>query len=305
MKDFGIYNPISLTGSEMRELESKLAKANLKLAPIAFALYGDGVVRLEPDRLPMAELKRLRDEFKTSENTILSGEAFISMKILNYLESQVISATILLGHKYCQAFSQNKLVKLSFADCVQVCALAIYDAMYTFNGQTCLSTYVSVCMRNNLVNLFRLEAQRNGVDLHSVKLFGMINKMKENFGLSFDECFLKLQTELSLDNKSIKKLTRAPVEFVNVFDEFELIDRSSGHSMELEEVIANSGLNDLQISLVDAVLHNDRKYRSYMETQINPNNGLPYTRSWLSQLYQQACVKIRNTIVGKKPKKAA
>lgn len=108
--------------------------------------------------------RKLRDEFKSGERKLNDfPEVRKSLYLLESLETETINAFCRLGHNFCKTMYKSckmQKVIVEFEDFQQEVKMAVYDAMYTYDGSTLISTYVVNCIRNRLLSFMDQNKRR-------------------------------------------------------------------------------------------------------------------------------------------------
>lgn len=140
--DYGHLKPVNLTDEQKFELEFIM-------------LCSFEVLSEEAKMLGVSKIVKLRDDFKKGKIS-LSQDAVIAIENMKDIEEITIAAFIKLGNSLYNSFAKV----VSTEDCVQEGMLAIYDAMYTYNGSNRFSTYANCCIKNRVIALYRVEAKK-------------------------------------------------------------------------------------------------------------------------------------------------
>ena len=143
MAHLEFIKPVELSGSQKDELQRIMSKVNDLLRPVA----------------EKRGLKRLRDQVRANPSP--------EVKALMDSESLILAGYIRIATKLVNAFQRSS--SLEEDDLWQEATIAIYDAMYSYNGQTEFSTYAYNCIKNRLIKL-RMQNQKK------VKTTGLFNE---------------------------------------------------------------------------------------------------------------------------------
>lgn len=295
VKELAIYSPVELAEDEKLEIESKLAASFKVLKKASTKLYG------------FANIKKLRNEYKNGQ-VQLDDRSKNAMDQIIGLEKRVLSGYIRMAAKPCRK-SRNRY-GLSVADYLQEAAMAIYDAMYLYNGKTRFSTYAFWCIKNRIVDFYRNESRNLALN-DTVKMLGSVtlNRFKATTPKSrrgicgvWDSAAFDALSGKSLEHweEISPMIMELMSRSIYVSDHDNNGSENSGVQMLLEAVHV-APLTDMERCLIDADLRGDNGFRTRTaETVVNPNTGKLWTKQRLSQLYIRACEKIRLVVEQKR-----
>lgn len=236
------YNPVELNESQMRELEGQLAEGYGAFHCAATDNYGT------------PNIKRLRDEYRSGQITLaFDPRAKKHMAAMRLLEGTVASAFVRmaaqLSSSFCLTYSDR--LALTSGDYLQEAMLAVYDSMYTYNGENGFGTYVYWCVKNRLISFVRAELR-------------------------------------AARNRSSG----------DMLDTIPSRDRDRSELDLMIESIEMTALSDLEREMLSAFLDGEKKmdiYKRLSESRLNPGTDKPYTVQRLSQIFIDACQKVRAT----------
>lgn len=283
---------IDMSAEDIRNLENKMAEAHRLLSHAAEEKYG------EPRVL------KLRDDFKAyQKQQTFSSRDFLwnhppaqrAMEWMIAHEEQIIAAFIRCSNKLCQSFCRSNI---SIHDCYQEASLAIYDAMYMFDGSNKFSTYSHYTVRNRLIQFMRQEGRGHGVTKSVQSLRNKVRQMMNEQFCSADEAIAQLDLTPIMEKRvrdSLFSVSRIENDVEISFRLWE--NRDSGNDDWIDWVknaVEVANLSEMERNLVFAEVDgNSREYRQLLMTTVNPNTGRPWTRQRISQIYLEAIDKIR------------
>lgn len=289
MQELMYYDPIDLPPAESEKLYALFAQSFPVLSAAARELYD------------FPNVKKLRNDYKGGKITLrYNPRAKQVLDRLVAVERRTISAHIRLGVSLCNSYDHysHQRPGVTCEDYLQCCAEAIYDAMYTYNGERQFSTYAVECMRHRMIDFVRAEERAAGVGKKIKKLRVAINNLMKQFGYSFEEAIERVRSEEAIDEKTVEKVRDSlySVKRIDAEDTLALsvLDCYDDDNALMRRAVAEAKLSDLQKQLVEGYLSNDRRCRRrIIETQMNPNTGEPWTSQRLSQIFIAACAVIR------------
>ena len=254
MDDLQVYTPIELRPERVESLQRTMAAAFVALSAAAVEKYG------------FAKVKRLRDEYKSRKIDLqFNPRAKRFMNEMAGLECEIIRGFIRVGTDLCRSFAASSEARpgVTMGDYVQEAAQAIYDAMYTYNGENEFSTFVYWCVKNRLISFVRSE-------------------------------------ERAAKSKQRQRIDREDVLALAVHDKLYNEDD------DMRMAVAEADLTPMERLLIAGHLSGDKNYRKrIIETHKNPATGLPYIRQRLSQIFIEACEKIKRAFESKAGRIAA
>lgn len=159
MIDYGVYQPQQLSSEEVSHLEKLMSDSFQVLRGCAAKFY------------KFEDVKRLRNEYRTGKIDLSSSpDAKQTLDLLQQNETRIISGFIKLAVQFIKRFN------VDMSEGLQESANIIYNSMYTYTGADRFSTYVSSCIRNRRIDLFRSEDRRRtdslDMTISSVKMNG-------------------------------------------------------------------------------------------------------------------------------------
>lgn len=160
MADFGTIQPITLEEDRKVELESIMARANRALTTAARLL-------LQVDIAPIM-LRRLRDAHLKHQGTEQDPlrkvpHAAVAVAQLREAEEEIIAGWVRTTHQLCVSYeflNRQAFYDLDLSDYYAEAEWAIWDAMYSYTGDTRFSTLVYWCVKNRLTNFVRQQSRR-------------------------------------------------------------------------------------------------------------------------------------------------
>lgn len=280
MADFGLLEPICLDNDQIKILEKEMADGFAILRECSGKFY------------KFANVKKLRDEYKSGDLDLSSEPiALLALCNLQSLEKKIIAGFIKLAKS---VWNYN----LDIGDCVQECALGIYDAMYTYNGSVRFSTYVTTIMKNRIISILRKENRANGINRLISKLRREINNLVKVSGVSVENAIECIVESRSIDVAVANQL-RATMQYCkNLTVDFnrsraELANDKNNDDLDsMRQAVLDADLTSLERVLLEAHLRGDKHFRARFK-KINPRTNKPYTKSWLSQIFIIACSKVQ------------
>lgn len=291
MKELAIYEPVELTEIEKTDIEKRLSEAYKILEKTSLDLYN------------FANIKKLRNEYKNG--TIqLSGDVKSAIDDVISLEKRVISGYIRMSVKLCR--KSRKRYGITAGDYFQEAAMAIYDAMYLYNGKTRFSTYAFWCFKNRIIDFYKKESEGMAFN-DAVSLISMtaiksartrVPKGRRDVCGVVDANVFNTLTGKAGENFNFENINPAVIECMvtSIYqrDETCVGAPSNNRAEMLWDAIEAAPLTDMERCLIEAEINQDSGFRTRTsETVINPNTGKLWTKQRLSQLYIRACEKIR------------
>lgn len=271
------FDCVTLSDNEKSDLELNMAAAFDSLKQAAVEKYG------------FANVKKLRNEYKKG---LVELDRVVRSKMdwMIAHESRIISGYIKLANKLCVQFNRSSKAGVILNDFLQEGAMAIYDAMYEYNGEAKFTTYVYWCIRNRLLDFLRRENANRKVENSLNKAAARVRDMTV-CGVTADKAISRISGADEFDSdviewvqSSVRKKTDTPVSSL------------TGESIEMWKAVESTPLTEMERNLVEAHLRGDNSYRAKVaDTLINENTGKPWTRQRLSQIFLRACEKIRMT----------
>ncbi len=267
------FESVVLSDEEKKYLEQHMASAVSALSEAANANYG------------FANIKKLRTDYKKGLIQ-LDDETRLKMDWMIAHESRIIAGYIRLVNKIYLKFNRfGSNTGATVNDYLQEGALAIYDAMYEYNGSSKFTTFVYCFIRNRLVDFNRRENKNRKVENSINKLSSQIYDMKA-CGVSCERAVKQINSDDEFDEDVIDWLKSSAKPATTAL---------TGESKEMWDAVENAPLTVMERNLVEAHLRGDHSYRSKLSETINENTGKLWTRQRLSQIFIVACDKIRTT----------
>lgn len=191
-----MFKPTLLTDAQRDELEKEIGQATKVLAAEAVRIYPETVSN-----------KVVRDDFK--KGTIqLSLEGVMAMGTLMELEPYTISAYVAQAQSLAtQFYSPGERPGVSRDDYLQEAVIAIYNAMYTYDGSVRLVTYCYHLMRRALIDFIRVEDRRAFSDRFSDDVFRLLS---DGFDVP-DDLAIVHEMEVALEETPLSDLERGLV----------------------------------------------------------------------------------------------
>lgn len=288
MGDTGLIKPIDLSEAEKMELEGIMVAAYESFYVACKLLYGKWRVRrLRRDYI--AEAKSLR-------RYPAVGRHF---QRLEEIAPTVLAGFIRISLNLCRAFyvsNEESHPTVTFDDYMTEAQMAIWDSMFSFDGSNQFCTYAYGAVKRRLVDFVRDEEKMGGISRGVRKLRTKVKELMSKQHLSFEEA-ITVAAEMEEVGEVVLQQLRDAMYFMTELDcdlSDPEISQESPETQAMREAVATTGLTDLERELVEAHLSGDRGYRQRMcDKRINPNNGKPYTRGRLSQIFIEACNKLR------------
>ena len=282
MLELSMFAPVELSDSEKRSLEKQMADA--------FALFEKASIK----EYGFANVKKLRNDYKKGQIK-LDDETRSAMDGIIAIEQRIVSGYIKMSIDLCVKFRER--YGITSSDYLQEAAMAIYDAIYMYNGKTRFSTYSFWCMKNRMLDFHRDEKE-------NITFNDAVKKVSCETGSRTCSKHRKSSRNLTnvLANNFLTDLAAEEVRADAVtlqhalkfsFDMNETTEVNSRIG-ELLDIVHESPLSEMERLLVNAALRGDDSFRAKVsETVVNPNTGKFWTKQRLSQLYIRACEKIR------------
>ena len=252
------------------------------------------------ERTGFANVLRLRDDFKKGRcNLRRSPDARGVMEQLIKIEERIIHGYILVGHSLFMAFDKDNVQKRSgtvFLDYVQEGLMAIYEAMYTFNGKNRFSTYVYSCIKHRLISFVR----NNDGLIGSAKALHFTRQMSDLKNETLADKTKPLDPDIEMMNDMVKVIPLEPLERILIEGKLRdgrqfihnLQSLAAGQLEVLEESLS-LGKNAYDAHVIRHRLIETIRMNRVKFIGINPITGKPFTRAALSQTYLRGCKKLQ------------
>lgn len=169
-----------------------------------------------------------RDSYKKG-NAIIPLEDD-TRKILNEvisLESEILGSVTATGKKLSQAFFDiSSCPGLTFDDFMQEAAIAVYDAIYTYNGAVSFHTFAYKCIKSRLSSFLASEKTKARYSQHELSDYLVKNKLNQNDG----------------DKENIRRMLLQAIEITTDLTDLErklvmaILDGDKGIAEDLPEV---------------------------------------------------------------------
>lgn len=287
--------PIVPSVDRSKALGETMTECHAVLAEEAKRIYG------------LPNIKRLRNDYRSNqlpEGQKLSMRALSAFSRLKSIEDEVIRSFISIGKPLYASFSclYSYSLAMTYDVCRQEGALAIYDAIYLYNGTTQFQTYVYWSIKNRLIDMVRTEqSSRHSMSKSLAELEVKINTIMGEKNLSFHQAVDLLIEKGEMKRKQVGALKKVNASHAQLSPDLISFDYA-GLEQETDEMLTavkETNLNPLERELLDAYMRGDRSYRSQLaETRKNPRTGENYTRQVLGQVFKQACEKVNRTYRG-------
>jgi DNA-directed RNA polymerase specialized sigma subunit len=290
MGDTGLIKPIDLSEEGKMELEGVMVVAYESFYVACKLLYGEWRVR-QLRRDYIAEAKPLR-------RYPAVGRHFQRLEQITPL---VLAGFIRISLNLCRAFyvsNEKNHPTVTFDDYMTEAQMAIWDSMYSFDGSNRFCTYAYGAVKRRLVDFVRDEERMSGISRGVRKLRTKVKELMSKQHLSFEEAITVAADMEEVDEVVLEQL-RDAMYFMTELN----CDKAHPEASEpqespeiqaMREAVATTGLSDLERELIEAHLRGDRGYQAEMaRIRINPNTERLYTKMRLSQIFHEACNKLR------------
>jgi DNA-directed RNA polymerase specialized sigma24 family protein len=299
------FDPVVLSDEVKSEIEAQMTKAFHVFKRASVEKYG------------FADIKKLRNSYKACNR---SKDFFWcdpqAKKMMDWVienEQLILSGYIRIAHKLCEAFNYNGDSRpgVSYADYLQEAAMAIYDAMYMFNGKNCFTTYIYYAIKNRLISFIKHEDRLSGISDGVRKLQSQLKAIMSKEHCSIERALDLIQGSEDIGEAVVEKVKLAMQNVTYQSPEIDIAEeKTNEHLREQTESMWRSvdetDLTHMERSLVMAHLKGQKDFRRKLsEEVINKHTGKLWTKARLSQIFIEACEKIRMTHEGRKQAEAA
>lgn len=289
MIDLGI-SVVDLSDQEKAGLEAMMAARH--------RLFQEAAVQILGSDSP-ANIKRLRTQDNLPEDVaqaICDLNAIAPVVLAGYIRSVVglITSYHLITSKQCPG--------LEVEDFVQEAEVAIYDAMFTFDGSGAFITYIYGCVKRHLAVVQFREIKAGATANHVKRL---ARKRSQGTGRKNERVNRKMQDYLDRAQPNSRPRVNVEDEENPGFDCED--DAPSGWDTTLEDTehdehvrrlqlaaIAEAPLTQLEREIITAYMRGEQRGVVQMRTY-NPSTGKPYSRQGVLNAYNSAVEKIRRT----------
>ena len=303
--DIASFNPTAFSDEEKSEIETKMAKAFFVFKRASMEKYG------------FANIRKLRDSYKACNQAKdffwFDPQARQMMDWLIDNEQLIISGYIRIAHKLCEAFHYNGESRpgVSYADYLQEAAMTVYDAMYMFNGKNCFTTYIYWAIKNRLISFIKHEDRLSGISDSVKKLQSQLKSIMSKDHCSIERALDVIQETEDIGDAVVEKLKMAMRHVTYQSPEIDIAEEKANEKLKEQtesmwKSLEEANLTHMERTLVMAHLNCQKDFRRKMaETVINKHTGKLWTKARLSQIFIEACDKIRITHEEKKQAEAA
>ena len=288
MTDMGVFSPVDLTADEVSALQSVMADARRVLVRACEERLGHGIV------------KHLRDAYKADPSVLWANpRAKRHMEALIREEDRIVRGFIRVACDLCDKFdtAHDDRPGVTYGDYLQEAGWAIYDAIYAYDGSNQFSTFVYWCVKNRLLSFVRSERQLNGVGKTIRKLRKAVRDLCKTHGINVDDAVARLRAGgevISAEMVSKLKDSMFKVRRLDDLKGAKSVSRPADDAIDLRAALGAAKLSPLERELVEGYMAGDRELRQRIAAErVNPNTGNLYTTQRLSQIFQEACEKIR------------
>lgn len=288
MTDMGVIAPVELTADEVSTLQTIMADARRIL------------VRACVERLGHDTVKHLRDAYKADPTVLWANpRAKRHMDALIAHEDRIVRGYIRIACDLCDKFDTAHADRpgVTYGDYLQEAGWAIYDAIYAYDGSNQFSTFVYWCVKNRLLSFVRSERQLNGVGKAVRKLRKQVRDLTKAHGISVDEAVNRLRNEGTVIRPEMVAKLKDAMFKVRRLDDVKGAKAKhlpADDGIDVRAAMAKATLSPIERELVEGFMAGDRELRTRLAAErVNPNTGKLYTTQRLSQIFQEACEKIR------------
>jgi DNA-directed RNA polymerase specialized sigma24 family protein len=283
-----LIKSVSWSESEHKQYESELAEVTGLLRETSIKLYG------------RADVHRLRKEFLQGTQRLgRYKRTRRAMERLLELETVFLSAFVRLAKSVAQPvyFNNRDNYPLDLIDYEQEALVAVAKSCCHYNGKNRFSTFVVHTISRHLIDVLRQQSL-----------------IQWNFGRRLLKKREVVCTRMSQGDPLEDALRAVPVKdraklaasfsrTVSLPQEELLPSIRGDETKDYESLDVKAKINQVKAllpelsgikrQLVETFLRGDNITGVKMTSQINPNTGRPYTRMWLSKLFQQACQELK------------
>lgn len=290
MIDLGI-SVVDLSDEEKEGLEATMAGYHRLFQEAAMQILGSD----NP-----ASVKRVRTQHSLPAdvaNAIGAINAIAPVVLAGYIRTVfgLIHSYHLITAKQCSG--------LEVEDFVQEAKVAIYDAMFTFDGSKCFTTYIYGCVKRHLAQVQHREIKAGAMTNHVNRL---ARKRSQGSGRKNERVNRKMRDFLD----KVESHCQPKVIEDEENSGWDLGDDGPGPSSwdtEFEDTehdecvarlqlaaIAEAPLTQLERDIITAYMRGEQRGVVQMRTY-NPSTGKPYSRQGILNAYNTAVAKIRLT----------
>jgi DNA-directed RNA polymerase specialized sigma24 family protein len=303
--DFGSIKPIDLTEERKLELEAQMALAFEVLKDAAFAIS-------ESDN--PADIRYLRDGHLKYHGTRKDPlrrypGARRCVAGLRAVEEEVLGGYIRTLSTLCVSFAtvDKETLDMELEDWIAEAAKAVWDAMFVYDGRCRFTTFIYSLVKNRLTSCHRQQS-RNSAGSRVRELKKRVKRAMAD-GMTLEIAIEQVIREEGLTDAVVARVRQALVSTQQLSVDVECDGHDAGLSEEtarMWQALRQADLSPLQRELVEAYLRGDRGFRRRVcQSRTNPSTKKPFTRSWLSQLFQKACLEIQECLANSKKRNAA
>lgn len=283
------YKYVKNSDLARKEIEQKLIENNKILADASCKIYG------------FSNIKRLRDEYKSGLVKLKHEKYFRARVAINWMiknEEKIILSFVPIVQKICNSFSRSDCIRSNTEeDLMQIGMMSIYDYIYEYNGKSKLISYLTLVVKCRLIDTQRSDKKISGYSGSVYELQKMVNDT-----MSLRQCSLNMAISyLQKENVNITKEEWSRVYDIMSYDDNynDIIDKvPESKSLNLNsqylEIIECASLNNVEKGLIYAHIQGDKSYRNNLIKKINPKTGNCWTKQRLSQIFQEACKKLKS-----------
>jgi DNA-directed RNA polymerase specialized sigma24 family protein len=261
----------------------------------------NSVLKKKAEMFGFVSVMLLRKAYKHGEK--FDAETKACFNELESLENTVFAVYGKIGNMLASSFFTNSRFDrphLDECDFVQEANLAIFDAMYLYNGSSKLSTYCYILVKQRMIGFVRMEEIHSRIGMDIKLLRSRVRKIMRIQFCSFETALFILRQTEDISEITEKKVRAAcrNVRYIKNED-----DNLAAKDVEVLEVSDDVKILLKSLDLVEMSSNQREMIQCFLETgkrpnwvscgKINPATGKKWTRQALSQNWHVACEKIR------------
>ncbi len=286
------YKYISLSAEEKANLENQLAKCVSSLMKLFNEQYSQLSSVAFRAKMFSAKTKEEIDAVFGDYTEAKEGFFWIR-KNENIFWEQYVRLVLKTVTDFTRRFT---LPLMDFDDYKCVAFEAFWRALYMYNGETQLSTFLTVCIRRELSNLIRDYDRSSGTDVRAKGPYAAMIGIIEEYGVDEFEAveMLKQRTKIS-ENKGAVLRNRYRSRAINTMSLNE-VALDVGFSKDVNEYheLFFELLDSADLSPKEKQMLLDKYHgKSVVDDSINPATGRKYTRQNSSRIFMEAKSKLR------------
>ena len=298
-----MYSPCDLDEDHKIELQKLMADSFPVIQRAAEKNYGE------------ADVRRLRKDFRNGASLKLTRRERAILDQLREIEDIVLRGWIRVTSCLCKAFFfAERRSGVTIGDYYQESAIAIYNAIYAYNGTTEFSNLVFHSVKNALIDFCRTEWKGTGLTRDIIGLRAEVKIVMDQNNVSLDSAVAILRedgTEISdqmltkLRDSMIKTASQSAVEADDNDGDYTALatygdDEAVRDELDqMREAIDRTPMTEFERDLIDTYIAEGHGSQTTVAGRhINPKTEEPYSRARAYQLFHSTRRRIIETYDG-------